>query len=73
MQQFIDDIRALAVPAKFEGGNDKQRIHLNEGIEFMQGIKTAAERAVQNDDTIQIYCVFNGGLTLVEFKAQVLA
>lgn len=44
-EEFIDDIRNLKKQRDFTEGNTKQVDHLNEMIDFMNGLKDAADRA----------------------------
>lgn len=62
LDEFIDDLRKLKIPADFEGGNDKQRTKLNEIIDALDEILQAANRAAANaEDNTFIAWVEDGG------------
>lgn len=62
MEEFIDDLRNLTKLDKFEGGNDKQRDHLNGAVDAINGMIDAAERASASNNfkSFEGYIVDNG-------------
>lgn len=42
--EFCDDLAREEVPVNFEGGNDKQRAHLNKLVKTLQAILDSAKR-----------------------------
>lgn len=72
MEEFIDDIRNLAKQRDFTEGNIKQKDHLNELVTFANGLKEAADRAVENvsKNKFDGYIVDDGVSTLYELHGK---
>ncbi len=65
-----DGIRLLTVPKYFKGGNDKQRQHLNEIIDFLSQLVANAQISDEGiPKTLRIKALANGQVTEVIFNA----
>lgn len=71
LKTLVSDLQKIDPPDAFETGNVTQKNKLNQLIKVAEDILAAANREAADEagggDAIEIYCVFNGGLTLVRF------